>query len=427
MGALAKAFKDMGWEVSGSDHKGVYPPISTYLQENNIPYVEGYAAKNVPHDADLVVVGHSALLVDSTNPEFLKAKELGLDIKSFPEVLQEYLIKENSIVVAGTYGKTTLSALIAWILIKAGLNPSYMTGGVPINMVDGIKFTNSFFSVIEGDEIPALQKEDPPKFMFYKPKYLLITATKFDHPEIYKTHDDYLQAFIDLVKLLPNDGLLIYNSDNVDENVISSYGGKKVGYSFTTESWIKTPLLGKHNLENICGAVSLCRELGIREEIIREAVNSFKGVKTRLEFLGKFKERFFYWDFSQHPEKVRSALSALREHYSQNRLICVFDPVATALKHKESLVWYPGAFDQADQVIVGKVSFMKKLKGEARVSGQDIVKAIVQTQKNVFYEPIDERIVEYLTTNTHEDDVIIFMSSGGLRFVNLIDKTINGL
>jgi UDP-N-acetylmuramate: L-alanyl-gamma-D-glutamyl-meso-diaminopimelate ligase len=448
-GAIAKAFKDMGWEVSGSDHVGVYPPVSTYLKENNILYIEDYRAENVPPDADLVVVGRSAMMIDLNNPEYLRAKELGLRVLSHPEALREFVVKKNSIVVAGTYGKTTISALLAWILIKAGLNPAYMTGGVSVDLGDGVKITDSEYSVVEGDEPPSLFETDPPKFMFYDPRFLLLTATIHDHPEIYKTPADYLSAFIKLVKKLPQAGLLIYNLDNVGDQVTAAFSGKKISYSLTnpkadyflagftregskTKFEIKrndeslsleTTLLGRHNLENICGAVALSREMGIDSGAIAEAVKSFRGIKTRLEFLGEIGGRLLYWDFAQHPKKVKSSLSAIKESYPESRVICVFDPTATALKHKESLVWYPEAFDAADQVIVGKVSFLKSIDKEGRVTGSDIVKTIGKTQKNVFYQPLNEKIIDWLGENSREGDVIVFMSSGGMNFVNLINNT----
>jgi UDP-N-acetylmuramate: L-alanyl-gamma-D-glutamyl-meso-diaminopimelate ligase len=450
MAPLAKAFKDMGWEVSGSDHKGIYPPISTYLEENQIPYIEGYEAKNIPADADLVVVGRSALMVDADNPEYLKAKELGLKILSYPEVLQEYLIKDNSIVVAGTYGKTTISAILAWILMSAGLNPSYMTGGVPLNMGDGAKITDSNYSVVEGDEPPALRETDPPKFMFYQPKYLVLTATIYDHPEIFKTKEAYEEAFVKLVKLLPEDGLLVYSPETVVPAVVEATPCRKISYSLVNQKAdcrvekikpqgekttfvvrsknesvaLETVLLGRHNLENLCAAVALSLELGIAKGAITGAIASFKGIKTRLEFLGKAGGRFWYWDLAQHPQKIKGSLAALRENFPQKKILCIFDPAMTGLKYKKSLAWYPGTFDDADQVIVDQVSFLKKISKEERVTGKDVVEAISQTQPSVFYEPIDKKIIDYLQQNTQEGDAIVFMSSGGLRFSNLIEEVI---
>jgi len=448
MGQLAKAFKDLGWRVSGSDQEKIYPPVSTYLKKNALPCFKGYSAKNVPADADLIVVGRGALIFDPGNPEYRRAKKENVSLLSYPEVLQKFLIKENSIVVAGTYGKTTISAAIAWILIKAGLNPSYMVGGIPLNMKDGVAMTNSSYSVVEGDEPPALKETDLPKFMFYKPKYLVLTATAYDHPEIFKSYKDYLAAFVKLVKLLPQDGFLIYNRDKVDEKVIRAVPCRKVSYSLDAPAdyfvkevsrpeketnfvvqgnkesfFLQTVLLGKRSLENFCGAVALCAELGIGKPAVAQGIKSFLSVKTRLEYLGRRGERYLYWDFAQHPEKVRGSLGDLREHFPNKRIFCVFDPSMTGLKHRVSLNWYKEAFDQADQVIVGKVSFRKNIDQKMRVTGKDIAEAIARTQKNVFYEPIDEQIIEYLLAKTGKDDVVVFMSSGGLRFTNLIEKT----
>jgi UDP-N-acetylmuramate: L-alanyl-gamma-D-glutamyl-meso-diaminopimelate ligase len=428
MAPLAKAFLDLDWEVSGSDHKEIYPPMSTYLLENKIPYVEGYRTENVPTDADLVVVGRSAILVDSQNPEYLQAKKLGLNIKSYPEVLQEYLVKRNSIVIAGTYGKTTITALVALILKNAGLDPSYMIGGIPLDMEDGVKITNSDFSVVEGDEPPALFETDPPKFMFYKPKYLLLTATYWDHPEIFKTENAYINAFVNLVRLLPKEGLLVYNLDKVSNLVVKEAGCRKISYSLENPQacyfkiTLKTSLIGKSNLENICGAFALCSELGIPKEIIIKSVGQFKGVKTRLEFLGKFGGRFLYWDLAQHPQKVRGTVSALRQHYPKEKIIAVYHPAASVLKYRQILPALENVFDQVDQVIVTKASFLKGISREERVSGLDLAKAISKTQKNVFYQPVKEKIIDYLQKKTKEDEVIVFLSSGGLEFVSLIDE-----
>lgn len=452
MGALAKAFKDLGWEVSGSDHKGVYPPISTYLQENGISYTEGYRAENVPSAVDLIVVGRSALMVDPQNPEFLEAQKRKCPVLSYPEALQQYLIKENSLVVAGTYGKTTITGVLVSILTAAGLNPSYMIGGVPIGMKDGVKITDSQYSVVEGDEPPALRETDLPKFMFYRPKFLLLTATKHDHPEIYPTPESYREAFLKLVKLLPPEGILVYNLHEVDSLVVVAFKGLKVSYSLNDSraDWhvenvkkegsktffrvvgkkelaLETSLLGRFNLENLCGAVALAEALGIESEVIARGIADFQGIKTRLEFLGSAGGRFCYWDFAQHPAKVKGSLEAIREHYPHQRITAVFDPAMTGLKHRESLAWYPGAFDAANQVIVGRVSFLKNIAKADRVTGPDLVAAIAKTQPAVFYEPRDEEIINYLIEKTKPGEVIIFMSSGGLRFVNLIKKVINKL
>jgi UDP-N-acetylmuramate: L-alanyl-gamma-D-glutamyl-meso-diaminopimelate ligase len=445
MSALANSFGEQGWEVLGSDHKGIYPPVSTYLQEKGLKYTEGYSEKNLPSEVDLVVVGRSPLMIDPQNPEYLKAKKQRFTVKSYPEVVREYLVKENSVVVAGTYGKTTITALLSYILEKAGLNPCFLIGGIPLNFENGVRITDSNFSVVEGDEPPALFKGDPSKFMFYKPKYLVLTATIYDHPEVFKTEKEYRQAFIDLVKLLPKDGLIVYNKENTSPRVLENFSGKKISYSFNDPSCdyfvsevsfgqmtsfkikgevLKTCLLGKHNLENICAAFALASELGIKNEIIAEATAQFKGVKTRLEFLGTAGGRIFYWDFAQHPAKVKGTLEALRTHFPDKKIIGVYDPKTTGLKYKESLGWFKDSFKQADEVIVAKVGFIKDVPAEQRVSGKDLVEAISRSQRKCFYEPFSEKITEYLISNTKKGDIVVFMSSGGMDFTNFIKKTV---
>lgn len=451
MGQLAKAFRDIGWEVSGSDKKEIYPPISTYLKKNNIPYAEGYRAENVPSRIDLVVVGRSALLVDAQNPEYFAAKNKNFSVVSYPEVLRDFLVKKNSIVVAGTFGKTTISSLVSFILINAGLNPSYMTGGIPLSMRDGVKITDSDYSVVEGDETPSLLENDPPKFLFYKPKYLLLTATIRDHPEIYKTRKSYVDAFIKLVKLLPVDGLLVYNKDGVDKSVVDNAACKKVSYSLNNKKAdyfikkiiykknktvfevksrkqifsLETGMWGSHNLENSCASLALCIELGIDPLVIASSIKNFKGTETRLELLGKFAGRILYQDYAQHPYKAKSSLEALRLRHPKAKIFCVFDPAATALKYKDSLPWYNKAFDKAEQVIVAKVNFLRNIEKNNRVTGNDIVKAISVSQRKVVYQPLAEKLIDFLVGRSKKNDVIVFMSSGGLRFSNLIRKTVS--
>lgn len=451
MAPLAKMFTDMGWKVTGSDQKAVYPPITAYLEENNIDFARGYSEKNLLEKPDLVVVGRSALLVDQENPEVIKAKKLGCPILSYPEVLRNFLVKENSIVVAGTYGKTTLAALLAWILEKAGFNPSFMFGGISLNFPDGIRNTSSSYSVIEGDETPAMLETDLPKFMFYKPKFALLTAASWDHLEIFKNENDYIRVFKKFVKLIPQNGLLVACRDGENtEKVVGQARCRVVWYSSETKNanfWLEkisfiddltsfgvvmpqerilleTPLLGRHNLENICGAVALCHNLGIETDIMKKAVRTFRGIKTRLENLGTFGGVTVFWDFAQHPAKVEESLKALRARFPKKRIFCIFDPHASILRQRESLGWYPGKFDEANQVMVTKMIFPASLRRESRIIGPEIVRAIAKTQPNVFYEPIDEKGIDFLINKVKAEDIIIFMSSGGLKTTAMIEKTI---
>src|SRR3989338_6699490 len=186
MAPLAKMFKDMGWDVSGSDHHA-YPPNTDYLDKNQIPYFNSFSADHIKPDVDLVVIGGIAYHVGDINPEVDEAKRLGLTVKSYPEIFHEYLEKPESIVVIGTYGKTTIGALLAWILETAGLNPSFDIAEITENFREGTRNTESQYSIIHGDEHPTLGYSDLPKFAYFSPKYLLLTTALWDHFNIYPT------------------------------------------------------------------------------------------------------------------------------------------------------------------------------------------------------------------------------------------------
>lgn len=416
MAPLAKVFLDLGWEVSGSDQEKIYPPVSTYLDENKIKYYKGYSEQNINTPFDLVIAGRSALMADKNNPEYLKAKNLVDKVFSYPEILRDYLIKENSIVVTGTFGKSTTTALISWILINAGLNPSYAFGGEPINFSDGTKITVSKYSVVEGDETPALGENDPPKFMYYKPKYLLLTATQFDHPEVYKTKEGYINAYIKLVEMLPKDGVLFYDPKKVDKKVINAGQCQKM--EFLTDFETK---INERFKESGLRAITLCNFLGIDPLIIKDSVLSFKGLKGRLEFLGEYGERLLYYDLSQHPSKVSLALNAIKNQNNKGRVFVVFNPSATSLKYKDGLSGYFDAFSGVDKVYIAKVNYLSSVSGENRVKGTDLMEAFGGSNR-IIYEPIEEKIIARLKKDTKTDDIIIFMSSGGLDFIKLIDK-----
>lgn len=191
-GVLAMAMKKSDWKVTGSD-VGIYPPISTYLKNNDVEYYTGWHAEKIG-EPDLVVVGNVA---GSENPEWQYVQENKIPYVSYPELIAKYFIRKNSIVCAGTYGKTTTSALLSWILTEAGLEPSYMFGGLPAN--EG--FLSAFitpateWSVLEGDEYKTARWDNFPKFSHYSPTHLLLTAVEWDHADVYSTEESYFEAF----------------------------------------------------------------------------------------------------------------------------------------------------------------------------------------------------------------------------------------
>lgn len=451
---LAAAFLKMGWEVTGSDHPHVYPPASDFLDSLNIRWSRGYKKENISSDLDLVVVAGSALLYDKDNPEFLEAKKFGLKIISQAEAVGRFVVKENSVVVAGTYGKSTTTAMLVWIFRKARKNPSFMFGGLPVDGSESLKVTDSSWSIVEGDEYPTLHFDSRPKFFLYSPKYLVLTAARWEHKDVYRTQASYLKVFRQLVEMIPKEGKIIASlkGENVTD-ILKSLKKKADYYSVeprNSDWWaeeiellpegssfflngrrlkkrfrINLRVLGRHNIENAIAAAALAYSLGIDPETISLGLENFVGLKKRLEIVGIFSGITLIKDVSQTKPRIVAALRALRSHFHRRRIFVVFYPHHSGLQEKSSLVDYPGTFDLADEVIVTKVLFRSSIPKDQRVLGKDIVAAIAKTQPKVKYVPLDGEVVGYLSEKVKPKDVIIFMSSGGYR--GIIDNLIRNI
>ena len=230
MAALAVAFKRAGFSVSGSDSEKIFPPMSTHLKKSGIKYNLGFAEKNI-QKPDEVVVGNAH--VNSLNPEIIAAKKKGISLIHFPRLVEKYLIQKNSVVVAGTYGKTTTTAMVAWILEKCGWKSNFMLGGIPLNFGNGARLIKSNWSVVEGDEYPAAAPWDKaPKFKYYHPRFLILTSAEWDHMDVYKTKESYLTEFKKLVASVPRDGIIVakLGGENLN-NVLKEAKCKVVYYS----------------------------------------------------------------------------------------------------------------------------------------------------------------------------------------------------
>jgi len=211
MASLARAFKIAGFKITGSEAEHIFPPMSNYLVKNKIRYYAPFNADKVGKP-DEIVIGNAHYSAE--NPEVAYARKHNIELEHFPRFIEKYLIKKNSVVVAGTYAKTTTTAMLAWVLDKSGKNPNYMLGGIPINFQHGAGLASSDWSVVEGDEYPAASPWDfSPKFDFYHPKFLLLTSAEWDHMDIFKTKKSYLDAFKKLVASVPKDGLIVAKID----------------------------------------------------------------------------------------------------------------------------------------------------------------------------------------------------------------------
>jgi UDP-N-acetylmuramate: L-alanyl-gamma-D-glutamyl-meso-diaminopimelate ligase len=439
MSALAILWQKKGWKVTGSD-VGFYPPISTHLTEHKIEYYPGWHVEKMG-TPDLVVVGNVA---GSENPELKFVLDNNIPHVSYPELIAQNLLKENSIVCAGTYGKTTTTALLAWILKEAGLDPAYMFGGIANSLELSADDLGGEYSVIEGDEYKTSREDLRAKFFSYKPTQLLLTAVRWDHADVYPTEQSYLEAFEKLIQLIPSTGLIVACTDNATvknlikkaNSAVVTYGKEnsnyiyedilqsKSGLTFTIENIgevfeITSPMLGDYMAENICGAFVMAKEIGIEPEKIVSAIAKFDGIKRRLEKREQTSAGAdVYDDIAHSPIKAKSVLATLKNIYT-GKIIAVFEP-NTGNRQLESFADYDNQFSEATEVIIPRLT---KVKTPGSIEGEELKNVIAKTHSNVKYFDIDEDLINYLKTNTTYNDVIVFMGSHSFRgMIDLIVK-----
>lgn len=460
--ALAIAFHKRGVTVTGSD-KGFFPPVSIELEKQDINFYAGWHPEKMFADKDGIVNQDfsDAIIIVGTasgtgNPEIVYAKEKGIRTFSYPEVIGKYFAKERSVVCSGTWGKTSSSALLSFIMEQAGLDPSYMFGGISLSHTSSAKLTDSKWSVFEGDEYKSSPTDNRAKFFHYKATDLLLTAVSWDHADLYPTEQDYFNAFKKLTEEMPVTGTIVACTDRDDvKNIIKNFKGKIVPYGrelpitknmpeyFAYKNVIQTkdgldltishngkdykihsPMLGLYQAENITGCFAMAFSLGISGEKITEALSKFKGLKRRLE--KRLDGNIVVFDDIAHsPEKSSSVLSTLRSVYS-GKIITIFEPNSGG-RSRESVAKYDNAFSNSDIVIIPRLTKLKiaEDKDEQPMEGAELAEVITKTHSNVKYIENDEELIAFLKLNTVSGDIIAFLGSHGFR--GMIEEVVEKL
>jgi len=452
--ALAIAFHKRGVRVTGSD-KGFFPPVSTELEKHGISFYAGWHPDKMvaTGEPDVIIVGTAS---GSHNPETAYAHEHGIRMYSFAEAIGQFFAQEHSIVCVGTWGKTSSSALLSFILEQAGWAPTYMFGGVSLSHDTSAKLTDSSWSVFEGDEYKSSPTDPTAKFFYYKPTHLLLTAVSWDHADLYPTEKHYFAAFEKLLSGIPAGGFITACTDHGGvRSILDKFTGRKITYgrdggdadytyskiaqstmgidfTITTKCvdyHIHCPMLGAYQAENITGCFAMAHTLGIEPTKIIDAINRFEGLRRRLEkrLDGTAHARGITVldDIAHSPEKAASVLSTLRNIYS-GKIIALFEPNIGG-RSRESAAKYDGAFVDADIVIIPRLTKLK-VAGDASeqpMEGEELAHTIKTTQPNTLYIDDDAQLVEYLISNTHKDDVIVFLGSHGFR--GMIEETVRQL
>jgi UDP-N-acetylmuramate: L-alanyl-gamma-D-glutamyl-meso-diaminopimelate ligase len=432
MASAAAAMQDQGYAVTGSD-QSVYPPMSTFLAEKKIPVINGYAEKNLAHKPDLVVIGNA---ISRGNPEAEFALDHKLRYCSLPELLREFFIRgKRSIVVAGTHGKTTTTSLLTWVFEYNGLNPSYLIGGIPTNLSQGARFTDSDWFIIEGDEYDTAFFDKRSKFIHYQPEIAIINNLEFDHADIFENLAAVKKTFSHFIRLVPRNGLLLGNGDdhnlapllNVTHCPVKRFGlgGDFAMYAFNicygpTATTFEIPsfkfhlnLVGEFNVRNALAVIAAAKHCGLSNKQIQSAFDTFKGIKRRMEIKGIAGGVTVIDDFGHHPTAIRETLAALRLKYAREKIWAIFEPRSNTMRRNVFQAELVSAFADADAVVVAQVARLELLTPEERLNPEGLIASLKAAGKSAAYLPDVDAIVAHAHTHVQPGDVVCVFSNGG--------------
>lgn len=454
MASLAGMLQQRGYEVTGSDEH-VYPPMSTYLERLGIPVLEGFTREHLEKfRPDLVVIGNVAA---KTQTEAAATLEMDLPYTSMPEAIYHLFIRgKHSIVVSGTHGKTTTTSLMAWLLEAAGRDPSMVVGGIPVNFNQNFKLGDGADFVIEGDEYNTAFFDKGAKFLHYHANTLIVNNIEFDHADIYENLDAIKGAFRKAIEQVAPGDLIIANGD--DPNVTSlrtaargrwfTFGWDPARDIYATDAeetpehttftahwegkeWFRfaTTLSGRHNVANALADIAAARFRGLSAEEIQKGLESFKGIKRRMEVRGVEHGITVIDDFAHHPTAIATTLAGARKRYPGRRIWALFEPRSISSARKEFESGYIDAFHEADRVVIGHVFHRDRYENRYGIEHMMSVDTIVDrlNADGIQAEQLDDfdKIASLVAAEAKEGDVIMVMSSGA--FGGIHEKILSGI
>jgi len=432
MASAAAALVEKGFHVTGSD-TNVYPPMSTFLAQRKIEVMPTYAEQNLAHKPDLVVIGNA---ISRGNPEAESVLEKKLRYCSLPELLKEFFIRgKRSLVVSGTHGKTTTTSLLTWVFEHSGLNPSFLIGGIPENLKQGARFTDSEWFIIEGDEYDTAFFDKRSKFVHYLPEVAIINNLEFDHADIFEDLGSIQLQFKRFINLVPRNGLLLANGDdenlapllNVTHCPVQRFGlgaenkfrASNLKFGATaTEFEIPSfkfhlNLLGELNVRNALAVVAAAKHCGLSNKQIQAAFDTFKGIKRRMEVRGIAGGVTVLDDFGHHPTAIRETLRALRYKYPSQKLWAIFEPRTNTTRRNVFQKELAEAFAEADAIVLSQIARLELLKPEERLDPVKLMEDLQSSGKPSAYLPDVDSIVAHVKKGVAGGDVICVFSNGG--------------
>ena len=440
MGQVAVDLKECGFKVTGSD-MGVYSPMKEILEDAGIETMSPFSAENV-RDAELVIAGNA---ISRGNVELEEVLSKRIPYTSMVELVRWGVLQSRkNLVITGTHGKTTTTALTAHILESGGFDPGYMIGGRPFNFDSGFSSKGTEWFAVEGDEYDIAFFDKRPKFLQYLPFGVVINNIEYDHADIYESLEQILDGFRKLMRIVPENGVLVINAD--DENilqVLSEARCKTVTFGLKAEAdftgrlengaieivkggqlWGKTgfSLPGEYNLKNALAAAALLDEAGIPEEVILSGLSSFKSVNRRMEFKGEAGGITVYDDFAHHPTAVKAAIGAVKEMHPGRKVRAIFQPRSnTSVTNIYQREWEE-AFSQADFVVIAELHRKEKIPAAKRLSRSRIKENLEKQGKPVYLWDTAEIILHQIGEHLRSGEVILVMSNSS--FDNLAERLV---
>jgi UDP-N-acetylmuramate: L-alanyl-gamma-D-glutamyl-meso-diaminopimelate ligase len=444
MAPLAGMLAERGYRVTGSD-TGVYPPASTLLEGLGIRWHSGFSEDHLTPAPDLVVIGNA---VSRGNPEVEFALDHKIPYRSLPEMVREFFLPgHDSLVVAGTHGKTTTTAMLAWIFDSAGRKPDFLVGGVADNFGKSYGLGGGREFIIEGDEYDSAFFDKGPKFLHYRPDDLIITSLEFDHADIYADLAAIELQFRRLVNLVPRRGRIVcWGESETVRGVVAKALCRVETYGFGAgNDWVAgdvefrdeatqfrvacggverarvcLPMTGRHNVLNSVAAMAIALGRGISRPAIEEALATFRGVARRMQVRGEAAGVTVVDDFAHHPTAIRATIGAARERWPGRRIFAAFEPRSNTMRRRVFETELADALALADGAVLGAVNRAQALSDEERLSPERVLARIRSAgQRAEGFASADE-IADYLVAETRAGDVVLALSNGS--FDGLCEK-----
>jgi len=444
MASLAGMLKQRGFHVTGSD-AAAYPPMSDFLRGLGIPVAQPFDARNLEPKPDLVVIGNA---ISRGNVELEHVLDQRLDFCSLPQLLhEEFLRGKEVLVVAGTHGKTTTTSMLSWIFHSAGLDPSFLIGGIAENFGSSFHLGNGKHFILEGDEYDTAFFDKGPKFLHYFPDSIILTSVEFDHADIYKDLYAVETAFKRLVNLIPRRGTIVAFDGAVGDATespslerclakafcpVDRYGpGSQATWRVTNlrldpgrTTWtvlhkgerfsdFEFALAGEYNVWNATAAAALAFSRGVSKEAIADALRTFKSVKRRLEVKAQVNGITIIDDFAHHPTAISGTLKALRARYPGSRLWVILEPRSNTLRRRVLQGDLARSLAQADEVIVANVFRSEAIPENERLELPALAAEIKEFGRPARLLADADAIVQTITPELRSGDVVAILSNGG--------------